>query len=348
MKKLSEKWFTKQAISIRRELACKARKKKKSNDFKQSKSIVFPHALTFHDASSRRILINAINKIRYNQDANSEEPLYFDFNKVGLLIAPATIYFSHVLEQFPQRKILSRASNKSNIVRAMFTKLGIHERLGLEACYSNHDMVDWYTFSGTDLTFGSDYDEIEKVLAEKLDEETFLVVNDAISEAVSNVLNHAYETHQRALGWKVSLRVTEEYLSLAITDLGKSIPVTVPDRIDDHMINRLSNVFNTSNFLGMNDAQLIDIASEFRRSNTEERHRGKGFGDMLEVCKKVQNSELIVYSRKGIWVSNGQKCQKMVNYKDKIDGTIIFWKLPLTSPLTLQGSGSIELGDGHD
>lgn len=348
MKKLSAKWYTNQAISIRREIACKLRKKKKTSAFNQGKSIVFPHALSFQDTKCRKTLLNAINKIRYPQEVKSDEPLYLDFNKVGLLIAPATIYFSHVLEQFPTRKILSRASNTSNIVRAMFTKLGIHERLGLQSCYSNHDMVDWFTFSGTDLTFGSDYDEIEEVLAEKLDEETFLIVNDAISEAVSNVLNHAYETHQRSLGWKVSLRVTEEYLSLAITDLGKSIPVTVPDRIDDHILNRLSNIFNTTNLLGMDDAQLIDIASEFRRSNTEERHRGKGFGDMLEVCKNVKNSTLIVYSRKGIWMSNGQDYKKMVNYKDEIDGTIIFWKLPLNSPLAIQSIGSNEVGDGHE
>lgn len=137
-------------------------------------------------------------------------------------------------------------------------------------------------------------------------------------------------------------------MSLAITDLGKSIPVTVPDRIDDHILNRLSNIFNTTNLLGMDDAQLIDIASEFRRSNTEERHRGKGFGDMLEVCKNVKNSTLIVYSRKGIWMSNGQDYKKMVNYKDEIDGTIIFWKLPLNSPLAIQSIGSNEVGDGHE
>ena len=346
MKKLSKKWFIKQTISISRELASKTRKKKRSIYFKQSKSIVFPPALSFRDTKYRSVLIKAINKIRYQQ--GSEEPLYFDFNRVQLLFAPATIYFSHILEQFPNRKILSRASNKSNIVRAMLTKLGIHEQLRLPPCYSNHDMVNWYTFSGTDLTFGSDYDEIEAVLADKLDEETFLIVNDAISEAVSNVLNHAYETHQRSLGWKVSLKVTEEYLSLAITDLGKSIPVTVPDRIDDHIMNRLRNVFNTSNLLGMDDAQLIDIASEFRRSNTEERHRGKGFGDMLEVCKNVKDSTLIVYSRKGVWASDGQNHKKMVNYKDKIDGTIIFWKLPLNSPLAKQSINSNEVGDGHE
>lgn len=348
MKKLSKKWSTDQSISIRREIASKLRKKKKINSFYQGKSIVFPHALSFQDAKCRKILLKAINRIRSHQHLKSDEPLYFDFNKVGLLIAPATIYFSHVLEQFPSRKILSRASKKSNIVRAMFTKLGIHKHLGLQSCFSNHDMVDWLTFSGTDLTFGKDYDEIEEVLAEKLDEETFLIVNDAISEAVSNVLNHAYETHQRYLGWKVSLRVTEEYLSLAITDLGKSIPVTVPDRIDDHIINRLSNILNKNNLLGMDDAQLIDIASEFRRSNTKERHRGKGFGDMLEVCKNVKNSTLIVYSRKGIWMSNGQDYKKMINYKDEIDGTIIFWKLPLNSPLAIQSISSNKVGDGHE
>lgn len=346
MKKLSEKWFIKQAISNRRELACKLRSTRRANEFNQSKSIVFPHALTFQDAKSRTILINAINKIRYTQDV--DEPLYFDFNKVGLLFAPATIYFSHVLEQFQQRKILSRASKKSNIVRAMLTKLGIHTHLGLQPCYSKHEMVDWYTFSGTDLTFGKEYDEIEAVLAEKLGEETFLTVNDAISEAVSNVLNHAYETHQRYLGWKMALRVTDKYLSLAISDLGKSIPKTVPDRIDDHIMNRLSNTFNTQNILGMDDAQLIDIASEFRRSKTEEKHRGKGFGDMLEVCKNVKDSTLIVYSRQGVWASDGQEYKKMVNYKDKIDGTIIFWKLPFNSPLPNQSVSSNVLGDGHE
>ncbi len=348
MKKLSIKWFIRQNIAVRREITNKIRKKKKINDFNQSQSIVFPYALSLQDAKSRRVLINAIDKIRYHKDVKLEDPLYFDFNKVGLLFAPATIYFSHVLEQFPKRKILSRASKKSNIVRAMFTKLGIHKQLGLHPCFSNHDMTNWLTFSGTDLTFGSDYDEIETILESKLDDETFLIVNDAISEAVSNVLNHAYEKYQRTLGWKVSLKVTHEYLSLAITDLGKSIPATVPDRIDDHMINRLSNVFNTSNFLGMDDAQLIDIASEFRRSDTEEKHRGKGFGDMLEVCKNVKNSLLIVYSRKGVWISNGQDYKKMTNFKDKIDGTIIFWKLPLNSPPAIQSICSNDMGDGHE
>lgn len=346
MKKLSDKWFLKQKISVKRELACKYRKKKKTHDFIRSQSITFPSALSFQDAKCRSILINVINKIRYQQC--TDDPLYLDFNNVRILYAPATIYFSHILEQFPQRKILSRASKKSNIVRGMLTKLGIHEHLGLQPCYSNHDMTNWYTFSGTDLTFGSDYDEIEAILEEKLDEETFLIVNDAISEAVSNVLNHAYETHLRSLGWKVSLRVTDEAITLAITDLGKSIPITVPDRLDDHFINRLSNVLNTSNIFGMDDAQLIDIASEFRRSNTEERHRGKGFGDMLEVCKTVKDSKLIVYSRKGIWASDGQDYKKMVNYKDAINGTIIFWKLPLNSPSSAQNTGSNEVGDGYE
>ena len=69
---------------------------------------------------------------------------------------------------------------------------------------------------------------------------------------------------------------------------------------------------------------------------------------MLEVCKNVKNSTLIVYSRKGIWMSNGQDYKKMVNYKDKIDGTIIFWKLPLNSPAAKQSTSSTELGDGHE
>ena len=47
-------------------------------------------------------------------------------------------------------------------------------------------------------------------------------------------------------------------------------------------------------------------------------------------------------------MSNGQDYKKMVNYKDEIDGTIIFWKLPLNSPLAIQSIGSNEVGDGHE
>jgi hypothetical protein len=55
----------------------------------------------------------------------------------------------------------------------MLTKLQMNERLGLQPCYSNHELVNWYTFKGTDLTFGRAYDEIEKILEEKLDDQTF-------------------------------------------------------------------------------------------------------------------------------------------------------------------------------
>ncbi|OTG65940.1 sensor histidine kinase [Acinetobacter silvestris] len=348
MKKLDKKWFLKQKIAIRRELICKAREYNKSDTFNANISIVFPAVLSFQDKQSRSTLLRTIKLIRSKQNPSSDYNLYLDFNKVDTLYAPATIFFAHNLEQYQKVNIRSRASNKSNIVRAMMTKLDLHSKLGLAPCHSTHDMMNWHTFNGTDLTFGNDYTRIESILEKNLDDETFLIVNDAISEAVSNVLNHAYEKHQRYLGWKISLKVTKESLSLVITDLGKSIPVTVPDRLDDHMKNRLSNLFDFSNFLGMNDAELIDIASEFRRTSTKEKHRGKGFGDMLEVCKTVQNSKLIVYSKKGIWMSNGQDFKKLINYKDEIDGTIIFWKLPLNSPLTTQNLSSNEVGDGYE
>lgn len=348
MKKLDKKWFLKQKIAIRRELICKTRKYNIFDNFKSNNSIVFPAALSFQDKQSRSILLKTINLIKNRKNPSSNDILYLDFDKVDTLYAPATIYFAHILEQYKKVKILSRASKKSNVVRAMMTKLGVHTKLGLLPCHSTHELMNWHTFSGTDLTFGNDYTKIESILEKNLDDETFLIVNDAISEAVSNVLNHAYEKHQRYLGWKVSLKVTQQHLALVITDLGKSIPVTVPDRIDDHMKNRLSNLFDFSNFLGLDDSQLIDIASEFRRTSTEEKHRGKGFGDMLEVCKTVENSRLMVYSRKGIWMSNGQDLKRLVNYKDEINGTIIFWKLPLNSPSTIQSIRSNEVGDGHE
>lgn len=335
MKKLSAKWYIRQAIAIKREYKCKKRKVSIIPSFDSTKGIIFPPALSLQDKKTREILLKAIKLIK-NKDSTTNNILYFDFNKVETLYAPATVFFAHVLEQYQNTLINARASKKSNVVRAMMTKLGLSQRLKLAPCYSQHEMMNWYTFSGNDLTFGNDYLEIEKVLEDNLSDETFLIVNDAISEAVSNVINHAYEKNQRHLTWKVALKLNDDNISIVITDLGKTIPATVPDKIDDHAINRLSNIFDFSNFLGMDDAQLIDIASEFRRTSTKEKHRGKGFGNMLEVCKTVKNSQLIVYSRKGIWKSKGSSIKKMLNYKDQIDGTIIFWKLPLNTPSNIQ------------
>lgn len=331
MKKLNAKWYIRQAIAIKRELKNKSREKSTTSVFNRSKSIIFPSDFSLQDKQTRNTLLRSIALIK-NKNYMSDDTLYFDFNKVETLYAPATIFFAHTLEQYNNITINSRASQKSNIVRAMMTKLGLSERLGLAPCYSTHEMMNWYTFSGSDLTFGDDYIEIEKVLEDNLDDETFLVVNDAISEAVSNVVNHAYEKNQRHLSWKVALKVSTKAISIVITDLGKTIPATVPDKVDDHAMNRLSNLFDFSNFLQMDDAQLIDVASEFRRTSTQEKHRGKGFGNMLDVCKTVKDSHLLVYSRKGIWKSKGQGVKKMVNYKDSIDGTIIFWRLPLNTP----------------
>ncbi|MDV8155673.1 ATP-binding protein [Acinetobacter bereziniae] len=331
MKKLTKNWLLKQTIATQRDLYTKSRKENIKNEFKKNKSIIFEPFFSLGEKHCRSKILQATKQIQNRQTPRSDDVLYLDFSKVETLYAPATIYFSHIIERYKKVKIHSRASSKSSIVRAMMTKLGLHSHLGLAESYSNHEMTNWHTFQGTDLTFGKEYDEIENILSEKLEYDTFLIVNDAISEAVSNVLNHAYDKNYRYLGWKVSLKVSSDCLSLVITDLGKSIPATVPDKIDDHMKNRLKNLFDFNNFFGMDDAQLIDVASVFRRTSTNEKHRGKGFGDMLEVCKTVKNSTLMVYSRKGIWASDGQEFKKMINFKDQINGTIIFWKLPLVS-----------------
>lgn len=215
----------------------------------------------------------------------------------------------------------------------MLTKLNIYNRLKIKNVESTHDLVDrWYTFTGENADFGDEYDPIEEVLKEKFgeDSETFDVINTAICEAVINVVNHAYEIDEEYKKWKLFLSIKPDRCYVVISDLGKTIPKSIPTKINDIT---LKSFFNLDSWLHLTDQEKIEIASNYQRTSTNLANRGKGFQDMKQVCEQVDGSIMMVHSRQGYWAKGYSKIarqlEKKSNYNTSVNGTIISWLIPL-------------------
>lgn len=313
------------------------KKKFKRQAWKKYSGILnFTGELAIYKPANRSELLENISAIKkWNVE---QKPLYLDFSKLTSLDACSTSLFVHNLNKYQNVKMKGKPSKK-NVVRAMLTKLGVHRKLGLKKYFCNQSKVNkWCIARGTNSDLTNGYEVIEKVLMDHFstDNEEFYIINEAISEAINNVVDHAYDSDEIHKEWLAFVAIDETKCSVVISDLGKTIPVSVPRNVKDKSKVVLSQLLklDLSDWGRINDAQRIQLASSFRKTATELKHRGKGFANMMEVCKQVAGSELYVYSRKGLWTmtDNGKKNHNQV-FNKSINGTIIYWDIPLNQSL---------------
>jgi len=326
MKKLDSHWIV---LQIKREIKKRHRTKNKNGQHYSYKSSTMCEYVDIHNSVYRNSLLDSLDLLQ-SIKAPHKRP-YFDFSKTKVLTPMAMIYFKQMLEKYPHVVCRGRTSPHS-VVSGMLSKLGIANRLGFKGVKSTHNAVErWYSFSGENTDLGDEYDEIEEVLKEKFgeDSETFDVINTAIGEAIINVVNHAYTKDEPYKKWYLFLSITPEKCNVVISDLGQSIPTSIPTKITDSVLKRVFNLISWGNLA---DAEKIEIASQYQRTSTELAYRGKGFQDMKAVCDQIDGAVMAVHSKTGYWAKqtkNGSEKFKKQNYKSSIDGTIISWLLPL-------------------
>ena len=285
-------------------------------------------AIELHNKKYRDDLIKVIEAIK--SYSNTRNRPYLDFSKVERLNAMGMIHFKHSLDKYSKVVCKGRRSPDS-IVSGMLSKLKIYERIGVDESVSDHALVEsWYEFSGENADFGDDYDEIENILKEKFGEEseTFDIVNTAIGEAVINVVNHAYSNEDKYKKWFLFLAIRPNICTVVISDLGLSIPKSIPTKVSDHVLSRF---FNFDSWGNLKDDVKIEIATQYQKTATELPNRGKGFQDMKAVCDQIEGSVMLVHSRYGFWAKGNyeEEKRKKKNYKSAVNGTIISWHIPL-------------------
>lgn len=170
-------------------------------------------------------------------------------------------------------------------------------------------------------------------------EQVIIDILTALSEAISNVTNHAYpdnidigHKHIGSLWVAATADRSQNSLTIVVYDQGATIPITYP------RIGRLAKVARylertlkkVHQFEYDDDGTYIRAAIRHGGSRTDQSHRGKGLPQMIEMLSRSVSGSMTVYSRGG-WcrrTSNGRFRSGAVPYS--IGGTLIEWSVQLS------------------
>ena len=323
---------------ILRQVRLDIRKRKKFKKFKQktishrsTKSIIeFPEYISIVNQKYRSLLIAALRNIHIKDARN--EPIILDFRNVKVLYPDGAIYLIHKLDTIQNKELVKGRSSYTLTVKAMLSKLGIHKLMKIKeykATNQNPMVERWHFIEGVNAVLGDKYDEIEQQVDKIVkDKKSKMILHNAISEAITNVINHAYDKTDTYKKWLLffALVPKDDCCFIVLSDLGKTIPATIPVTWKEKAMN-ISDLV-----LSKKDSQLIELATKMHKSSTGLNYRGKGFTDIMEVEQKLNGSKVMVASRKGAWSSeDGHN-----DYIEAISGTTVGWSLPLNLDLVSQ------------
>lgn len=300
-------------------------KNKNNRGISCNKEIIvkFPNIISIAKPKYREKLLKALKHIHIRD--TTKKPIFLDFKNVEVLFPDGAIYLVHKLDQLCNKANIKGRSSTVTTVRAMLSKLGLHALMKV-AEYSPTKLIPiverWHIIEGVSAELGEKYDEIEDQINKIVkDKKSKMILQNAISEAITNVINHAYDPKDIYRKWLLFFAIDPESDScyIVLSDLGKTIPATVPVTWREKMMN-LNDLY-----LSKKDSQLIELATKLHKSATGLDYRGKGFTDIMQVERDMDGSKVMVVSRNGAWSSEaGPK-----DYPDAIQGTTVNWCLPL-------------------
>ena len=171
--------------------------------------------------------------------------------------------------------------------------------------------------------------DIEGEVGERIKKQSLF---EGISEAITNVGQHAYRTSDNysLKQWWLSASYNSEDKRLFVTffDQGEGIPKTLP-RSYFFMI--IKDSFNL-----LSDSGKIKAAMETGRTSTGCPERGKGLMNLVEFAKSYKEGQLSIYSLRGMYrqkfvITDGKLVVNTVllDHKYSIGGTLIEWEVRL-------------------
>ena len=153
-----------------------------------------------------------------------------------------------------------------------------------------------------------------------------------LSEAVSNVVQHAYEDGKVKHWWASAAHCQSTgELKIICYDRGQTIPKTLPS---SNIREQLGVMMSK---LGLNhaiDCDLIEGALRTRRTMTKQTNRGRGFPQLMDFVDQVDHGSLKIYSRNGMVTytkstksGSGEGRYTKGTLSKEINGTLIEWSI---------------------
>jgi hypothetical protein len=169
-------------------------------------------------------------------------------------------------------------------------------------------------------------------------------LNDAIMEAITNTVHHAYKDESlceplRVKAWWIAARLQangdRRNLTLVVYDQGASIPRTLPTWDKYPTFKRL--LLTVLPWAGENphaedaryDGEAIRLAIQVGRTSTSESNRGKGLNQIVQALELSRGGSVSIFSRCGVWRQIAGEAAQWGNYRTPMVGTLIIWNLEL-------------------
>lgn len=167
---------------------------------------------------------------------------------------------------------------------------------------------------------------------------TIVKVLTTISEAITNVTQHAYSAglqyrHQHINSFWVAATAdkTTRNLTVAVYDQGATIPLTYPRlNLKEKAVRFLSSAIGgVPEFEYQHDGTYIRAAMRYGGSRTDQAFRGKGLPQMFRLMQSVGAGTMSIRSRGG-WCTRRSTGRMTQGFADEsIGGTLIEWTIEL-------------------
>ncbi|WP_029046214.1 hypothetical protein [Cupriavidus sp. amp6] len=282
---------------------------------------------------TRRKVIKALGELR-RIVLHRRKSVILDFSRTQKLYAEGTLLFVAEL-----RRMLRLSGGNVAIsgtvpcvdkVAQVLKKLGVLDLLGVECDVvpKDEDVIHWRHAHGHKVD-GAAYEDVlaeyDGEIAEALSQQLYT----GITEAMTNVLNHAYEfpredgTKTARGEWWMFSQEKDGMLSVAFCDLGAGIPPTL-------RLKRPSVWARAFRYGDGKDANVIAHAIQDSVSRTRQGHRGHGLNQIVSLVDNIRGGRVQVISNRGA-IEREAGNMKPFEFSDSIMGTLIYWLIPLHS-----------------
>jgi hypothetical protein len=239
--------------------------------------------------------------------------------------------------------------NTDRAIEAVLQQIGFFKLIGQpeRAPTNRADISMWRQESGI-LADGTLAGRLLNCLPSSVSKRSKAQLYKGAIEAMANSADHAYPIAEDASisidnRWWMLVGLNQSSLTLIVCDLGVGIPVTLPKKHPDTM---LQSIFRTFGIVGNGDAELIHASTFIKRSRTNQTHRGKGGADIRSITEHFPSALLSIRSNRGCYVVAGPEYQGRVrpdyrtidgtddrewsaSYDGSIRGTMIEWTVSL-------------------
>lgn len=297
-----------------------------------------PKVFGISDSGQRARFLVSLAELR-TKIGVQKQLLCLDFSCTDKMYAEGTLLFvaelrrlvRHVKGSVP----LTFVQPVNNKVCQVLIQVGVFDLIGvkLDVDAVDDDVVNWRYAHGEQV-LGEKYEDILQEYDGEITEALQGELYTGITEAMTNVLNHAYTNLSRKDGlnitnreWWMFSQQLNGLLSIVFCDLGAGIPSTLPLK-QPTVWQRVKRLGKTE------DAFAIKYAVRDSISRTGLDHRGKGLGQIVRVIDGVYGGIMAIYSNRGAYRRQGGK-STLTHYIDNIMGTLIFWQIPLLGEATV-------------